>query len=121
LELIRNHTQSKDKILKESGELDSNYLIEYINNFMQSRKVAELLVGNKLQSKDIVQIINNYAKHLQLPNDWRHYEPASINESLKKISIGTQAEEKMYYPEELPCSLKAKKKEEVCLEASEDD
>ncbi len=52
---------------------------------MQSRKVAELLVNNKLQPKDIIQIVKNYAKHLQLPNDWKHYEPSSINECLKKI------------------------------------
>jgi hypothetical protein len=52
--------------LKESEEPDSKSLVEleYINNFMQSRKVAKLLVNNKLQPKDIIQIVKNYAEHL---------------------------------------------------------
>jgi hypothetical protein len=96
--------------LKESEEPDSKSLVEleYINNFMQSRKVAKLLVNNKLQPKDIIHIVKNYAKHLQLPNDWERYEPYSSNKSSKKISTGKQVEEKVYKPEELPCPLRKK-------------
>jgi hypothetical protein len=70
-------------------------------------------MGNKLQPKDIFQIVKNWVKHLQLPNDWKHYEPSSTNESLKKISAGKQVVEKMYYPKKLPCPPQAEQKEEV--------
>jgi hypothetical protein len=59
------------------------------------------------------KFIKNYAKHLQLSNDWKHYEPSSINESLQKVPTGKQAEEKVYQPEDLPCPLKTKQNEEV--------
>lgn len=38
---------------------------------MQSRKVGESLVYNKLRPKDIIQIVKNYAKHLQHLNNWK--------------------------------------------------
>jgi hypothetical protein len=80
---------------------------------MQSRKVIELLSNNKLQPRNIIHIVKNYAKHPQLRNDWERYEPSYNNKSSKKISAGKQVEKKVYKLEESPCSLKKKHEDEV--------
>jgi hypothetical protein len=53
---------------------------------MQSGKVVELLGNDKFQPKDSIHIIKGYAKYLQLPDDWKHYEYSFDNRSFKRSS-----------------------------------
>jgi hypothetical protein len=80
---------------------------------MQSRKVVGLLCNDKLQPKDIIHIIKGYAKHLQLPDDWKHYESSFDNMSLKEAPKGKQAREEVYKPEGLPCPPKRKEDDDM--------
>ena len=70
---IREATES----LEDKESIMSNSSSEYVcvNDFLADEKTCEMIKTLGIDSYSVRKIIENYAGHLQVPTDWKHYKP----------------------------------------------
>ena len=70
---IRKTTES----LEDEESIMSNSSSKYVcvNDFLADEKTCQMIKTLGIDSYSVRKIIENYAGHLQVPTDWKHYKP----------------------------------------------